>query len=154
MLPRRTFAIATAAAVAAATILAGCQPGTAPAAPGAAQNSDAPDNALASLAGEYRVADIDGREISGGIGVALSVSDTEMWFEPRCAGYAWNYTLSGTDLTANRAGDPAAPTCDIAVHPEEQRLAAALDAVDQASRTPSNGIALTGGGHSVTLYSQ
>ena len=49
---------------------------------------------------------------------------------------------------------PGGATCRIAVHPEQQRLATALDAVTSAVRTPSNGIELTGGGHSVTLYSQ
>ena len=124
-----------------------------------------PDTTLATLAGEYRVAAIDGTGIGGGIGLALTVTDTLIWFDPRCAGFNWTYTLSDGALVTDRpqkprppgaplvAGPRAAP-CRIAVHPEQQRLATALDAVTQARRTPSNGIELSGGGHSVTLFSQ
>lgn len=159
--------------------LAACQPAGGPqeieptpspspaAASGAAPkpSGDAPDLALASLAGEYRVAGIDGTEVGGGIGLALTITDTLIWFEPRCAGFSWTYTYSGGDLATDRPQKPRPPggalvagpmgaTCRIAVHPEQQRLAAALDAVTAARRTPSNAIELTGGGHSVTLYSQ
>jgi hypothetical protein len=46
------------------------------------------------------------------------------------------------------------PTCRIAVHPEQRRLADALDGVIEARRTPSNGIELRGEEHSVLLYTQ
>lgn len=121
--------------------------------------------APASLTGEYRVAAIDGVEIGGGIGLALTVTDKLIWFDPRCAGFTWTYTLLHGKLNTDRAQKPRPPggslvaganaaTCRIAVHPEQQRLATALDNVTSAWRTPSNGIKLTGGGHSVTLYSQ
>jgi hypothetical protein len=149
----------------AALALAGCQPkADALAGPPLPQEEQAV-SALASLAGEYRVAGIDGTEVGGGIGLALSVTDTLIWFDPRCAGFSWTYTYSGGRLTTDRPQKPRSPgaplvagpgaaTCRIAVHPEQQRLATALDAVTSARRTPSNGIELTGGGHSVTLYSQ
>jgi hypothetical protein len=115
--------------------------------------------------GHYRVAGIDGSEVAGEIGIALTVTERMLAFEPSCAGFRWTYTYAegalatdrpqkvpapGAPLTARRM----APVCRIAVHPEQERLARALDAVTQARRTPSNAIALTGGGHSVTLYSQ
>ena len=150
------------------TLLAGaalpaCQPVESP--PGPAQPSGTTAPAPASLAGEYRVAGVDGTEVGGNIGIALSITDKTIWFEPRCAGFNWTYTYSDGVLATDRpqkprktdeglvAGVPA-PTCRIAVHPEQQRLATALDTVTRAERTPSNGIELTGGGHSVTLYSQ
>ncbi|RIV80291.1 hypothetical protein [Pelagerythrobacter aerophilus] len=108
--------------------------------------------APASLIGEYRVAGIDGTEVGGQIGIALSVTETNIFYDPRCAGFDWTYTYEGGALTTERPADRA--VCEIAVHPEQQRLAAALDAVTQAERTPSNGIELSGGGHSVTLFSQ
>lgn len=159
--------------IGAATLLAACQPVEGPVTaadsavtqPPTQAKGDAPDMTVASLAGEYRVAGIDGTEVGGGIGIALTVTDKLIWFDPRCAGFNWTYTYRGGALSTDRpqkprpAGGPLlagpmGPTCRIAVHPEQQRLAAALDAVTQARRTPSNGIELSGGGHSVTLYSQ
>lgn len=161
-----TFAIF--GVVAAAAMASGCQPAEGPA---SAEQSSAPAPApatmpaLASLAGEYRVAGIDGTEVGGGIGLALSVTDTLMWFDPRCAGFNWTYTFKDGALHTDRPQKPRPPggplvagpgrhVCAIAVHPEQVRLAKALDAVTAARRTPSNGIELTGGGHSVSLYSQ
>lgn len=109
-------------------------------------------NAPASLVGEYRVAGIDGTEVGGQIGIALSITEGNIFYDPRCAGLEWTYTYGNGALTTERPAD--APVCEIAVHPEKQRLAVALDAVTRAERTPSNGIELTGGGHSVTLFSQ
>lgn len=124
-----------------------------------------PNPAPVVLTGEYRVAAIDGQEVGGGIGIALTVTDRMIWFDPRCAGFSWTYTYADGVLTTDRPEKPrtddgpyvarlARPTCRIAVHPEQQRLAQALDAVMYASKTQSNGVELKGGGHSVTLYSQ
>lgn len=159
--------------IGAAALVSACQPAEGPVAstdsavskPARESMGDAPDMALASLAGEYRVAGIDGTEVGGGIGIALTVTDKLIWFDPRCAGFNWTYTYAGGRLTTDRPQKPRTPgaplvaglggaTCRIGVHPEQQRLATALDAVTSAKRTPSNGIELTGGGHSVTLYSQ
>lgn len=147
-----------------ALALAACQP-PAPSEPatGAPQAEQVP--APETLTGEYQVAGIDGREVGGGIGIALSVTERAIAFQPRCAGFVWSYEYAAGALTTDRpqkpraAGEaltaaPPVPVCSIAVHPEQARLAKALDAVTAVRRTPSNGIELTGGGHSVTLYSQ
>jgi len=133
-----------------AALLAACQPVEAPAAPSSTETAQA--EAPASLIGEYRVAGIDGTEVGGNIGIGLSVTETNIFFEPRCAGFDWTYTYDSGALTTERPADR--PVCKIAVHSEQQRLAIALDAVTRAERTPANGIELTGGGHSVTLFSQ
>lgn len=156
--------------IAASVLLAACQPvEDMPDASGsqaaASQMGDAPGMELASLIGEYRVAGIDGTEVGGGIGIALTVTDKMIWFDPRCAGFSWTYTFQGGVLGTDRpqkprpaggplVAGPTVPTCRIAVHPEQQRLAAALDAVTAARRTMSGGIELSGNGHSVMLYSQ
>ncbi|WP_374406756.1 hypothetical protein [Pelagerythrobacter sp.] len=130
--------------------LAACQTASGDTAP----ETEAPDTAEApaSLVGEYRVAGIDGTEVGGQIGIALSIEDERIHFEPRCAGFDWTYTYDGGALATDRPANR--PTCRIAVHPEQQRLATALDAVTTARRTPSNGVELSGGGHGVTLFSQ
>ena len=118
-----------------------------------------------TLVGQYRVAAIDGSEVGGGISIALAITDTLIAFAPRCAGFGWTYSYDDGVLATDRPqkprnpdapfeARPAAPVCRIAVHPEQERLARALDAVTQARRIPANGIELIGGGHSVTLYSQ
>ena len=160
--------------MAAAAVLSACQPTKGPVTsadsavspPPANHRGDAPDlTAPASLDGEYRVAGIDGTEVGGGIGIALTVTDKLIWFDPRCAGFNWTYTYSNGVIATDRpqkprppgapfVAGPGAATCRIGVHPEPQRLATALDAVTSAVRTPSNAIELSGGGHSVTLYSQ
>lgn len=138
-----------------AALLAACQQAEDPATTSAPAETPAETpqaEAPVSLVGEYRVAGIDGTEVGGNIGIGLSVTETNIFYDPRCAGFDWTYTYEGGSLTTERPADR--PVCRIAVHPEQQRLATALDAVTQAERTPSNGIELSGGGHSVTLFSQ
>lgn len=142
--------------------LASCQSTVSPAGkqPTADASSDA---APTTLTGEYRVAGIDGQEVSSGI--ALTVTATVIGFDPRCAGFTWTYTYGDGVLTTNRPEKPRSadgpdvarpmrPVCRIAVHPEQRSLANALDAVTKAARTPSNGIELSGAGRSVLLYTQ
>jgi hypothetical protein len=143
--------------------LAACMPSEplSGSASGAAVSEAAPE----ALAGQYRVAGIDGEEVSGGIGIALTITDAMIWFEPRCAGFSWTYSYADGALATDRPEKPRSddapyvaqrmrPTCRIAVHPEQRRLADALDGVIEARRTPSNGIELRGEEHSVLLYTQ
>ena len=149
--------------IAAVCVLPACQPaaedaqgslnGSTASAPSTADGPTTVDAAApASLVGDYRVAGIDGSEVGGQIGIALSVTEDAISYEPRCAGFAWTYRYDRGALATERPAD--APICEIAVDPELERLATALDAVTRAAGTPSNGIELTGKGHSVTLYSQ
>lgn len=150
-------------AIVAACLLAACQqPAEAP--PPAPTPSATPEPGLpapASLVGEYRVAGIDGAALDADFGIALSIDAGRVSFEPTCAGFVWSYAYSDGRLdierrqeALHRAGDPPAPVCAVAVAPEQRRLAAALDAVDRAGRTPANGIELSGNGRSVLLFSQ
>lgn len=162
----RTF---SAVIVALALPLTACQPVEPQSASepiSASAEADAP--APMALEGEYRVAAIDGQEVTGGIGLALTITDRQMWFEPRCAGFSWIYTYEDGALFTDRPQKPrvvdgklvpkrgamSAAVCRIAVHPEQQRLAKALDGVSGARVTPSNGLELTGEAHSVTLFTQ
>lgn len=123
-------------------------------------------SSIEALAGEYRVGGIDGKPLSGREGIAVSISDTQLSFEPACAGFVWRIAMVEGELRTFRPGDgnkdgeggfvatPTGPVCRIAVPPEKRALAEAIDAARQAVRTPSNGIELSGGGHSVTLFSQ
>lgn len=124
-------------------------PGSPPAAPVAAPAP--PVDAPASLVGEWRVAGIDNAEIDAPIGIALSIDAKTIAYDPRCAGFVWDYRYAAGALTPKRR---QRPICEIGYEPVLDRLAAALDAARAVRRTPSNGVELSGGGHSVLLFSQ
>lgn len=116
---------------------------------------------LGELAGEYRVAGIDGAEFNEVFGIGVSIAGSTMSFPPACAGFVWQVELQKGVLFTRRVGmdptepgKPPAPVCAVAVHPKQRQLAEALDAATSARRLPSNGILLSGGGRSALLFSQ
>ena len=118
--------------------------------------------AVGDLLGEYRVAGIDGTEVQGDMGIALSIDGPRLSYEPTCAGFVWDIRSESRRLSFERAKgfgperqpDGSFMACAVAVSPEQRRLAEAIDAARRAWRTPSNGILLEGGGRSVLLFSQ
>ena len=141
----------------AALIVSGCER-QAPAPPAVATGTSnpapapPPANAPLSLVGEWRVAGVDGAPIDAPIGIALSIDANSLGFDPRCAGFTWDYAYAVGQLTTKRRNHAA--VCEIGYDPVLDRLAAALSAVQSAKRTPANAIELSGDGHSVTLFSQ
>ena len=150
-------------------LLAACTPRSADRAPAAPAEAVAtapePASTLApvtSLAGEWRVAGIDGADFNEPYGLALSGNAQELWWEPRCARVARSYRIDG--LTARFAppiGTPPAssdgptpPVCAIGLPPRLAEVTRALDAADTIGRTASNGVEISGGGHSLLLFSQ
>ena len=124
-----------------------------------------PDPALApvrSLAGEWRVAGIDGHEIDGPVGIALRGDSREIWWEPRCAGYARSYAIRGSRISTGhyigfkppRPGDPPLLICLIAPPPQIGPVFEALTSATAIARTSNNGVEISGGGHSLLLFSQ
>jgi hypothetical protein len=121
-----------------------------------------PLSAVGDLLGEYRVAGIDGTEVQGDIGIALSIDGTRLSYEPICAGFVWDIKPEGSGLRFERAKgfgpeqqpDGSSMACAVAVSPEQRRLAEAIDAARHAWRTPSNGILLEGSRRSVLMFSQ
>ena len=113
--------------------------------------------ATGDLLGEYRVAGVDGAELAGAIGIAVSIDGPVLSYEPTCAGFVWNIAEQdgGFSFTrANRQPDGTVVACAVAIAPEQQRLGEAIDAARHAWRTPANGILLEGGGRSALLFSQ
>lgn len=150
-------------------VLAGCQPPQAadpapsePAPTQAAPPVPAPAPALpapATLAGEWRVAGIDGREFNESYGLALSADQGAIWWEPRCAGVVRSYRITGGQVRFAALGSPTPaatppPVCAIGLPPRLAEVVRALDAATTIARTPANGIELRGGGHSLVLFSQ
>lgn len=122
--------------------------------PAASPTLPAPD----TLIGEYRVAGIDGEELNADFGIALSIDEGHVSFEPTCAGFVWSYAYRDGALEIERRQEkiahPPPPVCAIAIHPLQRQLGEALEAVNRAGRTPANGIELSGNGRSVLLFSQ
>ena len=124
------------------------------------------DTALSSsvidLAGEWRVAGIDGESFDEPYGLALRADGAEIWWEPRCAGIIRSYTIKGTAFaTAPRTSEPPAdtrspqrPVCAIGLPPRLGDVRDVLDGAETIQRTSANGIRISGGGRSLTLFSQ
>ena len=119
----------------------------------AATPDPAPTNAPASLIGEWRVAGIDGQPLDGPIGLAVSIDDRSISAEPPCAGFVWNYRYTAGSLEIlSRPEKKLPPGCTVA--PQQTALDRAISAATRADRTPANGVELSGGGHSLLLFSQ
>ena len=120
--------------------------------------------AAVDLAGEWRVAGIDGKDFNEPYGLALSADASEIWWEPRCAGVGRGYTISGNAIrfgwAASRGPEPqpgpanAPEGCAIGLPERLADVMLALDSAERIERTPSNGVEISGGGHSLLLFSQ
>ena len=113
-----------------------------------------------SLAGDWRVAGIDGREFNESYGLALKGGRERLWWEPLCALQARRYRIEGAEVRFTSAfpppgrGDPPPLICLIAPPARLTDVMRALDAAQTIERTPQNGILIAGGGHSLLLFSQ
>lgn len=127
--------------------------------PGPQRPVEAPAQ-VSSLAGEWRVAGIDGDSLDEPVALALTGDDDQLWWEPRCAGMARNYRIEshwisfGSSLPPIPAGSPTPSVCGIGVSPRIRDVFRALDDAVSVARTPNNGIVISGPRHSLTLFSQ
>jgi hypothetical protein len=106
---------------------------------------------LSTLEGEYRVAGVDGGDIDLPHGISASISEDRIAVSSQCVEMAWSYRFEGDQLSTE-----AIPlvTCDRARYPEEEAIDAAFTSAREVERTTSNGLRFSGGGRSVTLFSQ
>jgi hypothetical protein len=113
-------------------------------------------NAEVVLAGAWRVAGIDAKPLEADYGIALSASDHYIWWEPGCAGQGRFFTVTGNRFRHVPTPDPtiAQRLCEIAPPLELAAIWRAIEHADRIERTPQNGILISGGGHSVLLFSQ
>ncbi|HZV84304.1 MAG TPA: hypothetical protein VFF48_04880 [Brevundimonas sp.] len=115
---------------------------------------------VGSLAGSWRIAGIDGAPLDEPVGLALTGDERQLWWEPRCAGAARDYSIEGSRISfastqgPRPAGAPTPPVCAIGLPPRLGDVMRALDGATSISRTPSNGVLIAGPRHSLTLYSQ
>ena len=129
-------------------------PAPAPTAPSLTAPDEADSSLIATseaLAGEYRVAGIDGTDVNLPHGITASITADRIDVQSDCIRFAWSYRFEDRLLVTEQA--PVA-TCRRALFPEERALSEAVEAADLVRRTPANGIELSGSGRSVTLFSQ
>jgi hypothetical protein len=119
-----------------------------------------PRSQVATLEGAWRVAGIDGAEFNEPYGLALTGSAEELWWDPRCAWIVRSYRIDGDNiafdppLNAPRPGEATPPVCTVAPPPRIAEVTRALDDATSVARTEQNGVLISGGGHSVLLFSQ
>ena len=104
------------------------------------------------LPGEYRVAGIDGREVSLGHAITLTITPDTIGFVSQCIRGTWAVYLEGERIAVGES--TGEPVCERGHYPEEDALYDALPRVVGAVRTADNAVVLTGGGHRITLFSQ
>lgn len=134
--------------------------------PDAAARSGAKSK-VATLSGEWRVAAIDGISYDESVGLALSADAEEIWWEPRCAAIVHPYRIEGfvfrarniAPSPASTAGPdglprPAPLICTIGPLPHVAEVSRAIRKATRIERTEQNGVLLSGGGHSLLLFSQ
>ena len=104
------------------------------------------------LPGEYRVAGIDGREVSLGYAITLTITPDMIGFVSQCIRGTWSVHLEGESIAVGES--TGEPVCERMHYAEEDALYDALPRVVGAVRTADNAVVLTGGGHRITLFSQ
>jgi len=107
--------------------------------------------APAAIAGEYRLAGVDGSATDLPHAITVSIDDQRIRYVSHCVTGAWDYGFDG-DRVATRA--VVETVCDRGRYPEEIALDEAFGAGGTFRRTPANAVEFTGGGHTVTLFSQ
>ncbi len=138
--------------IACSAALAACQPVPNPAASGGPVTG-----AVATLAGEWRVAAIDGQDFDDPHVLALRGDAERLWWDPICAAQVRRYRIDGSRIALSSAYTrETAPQviCLIAPPARLAEVMRALDAAETVARTPENGILISGGGRSVLLFSQ
>ena len=70
----------------------------------------------------------------------------------QCVTQRWTYRYVARSLCA--PSPIIEPVCDRGRYPEEEAIGAVFDDPQEVMRTPANGIYISGGGQSITLFSQ
>lgn len=133
------------------------QTGASPARPATSrdnpQASADPGRTPATLAGEWRVAGIDGGQFDEPYGIALSADEEEIWWSPRCAGQSVRYRIEAARFVVVETPTPT-EVCEIGLPARLPEVIDAIRASERIERTPANGIELSGNGRSLTLFGQ
>ena len=106
----------------------------------------------ASLAGEYRVADVAGQAVDLPYGITASITSDRIHLTADCVNVEWGYAMDADgSLSTLRV-----PTegCARGLNPIEEALVEAFDGLEQVSRNSANGYEFSGRGPTATLFTQ
>ena len=112
-----------------------------------------PLGGLRELAGEWRLAGVDGQDLNQPEGIAVSIEGATMQATAGCVRWQWAITLDQGAFSA-RPVPLAEPSCARGLTASERTMADAITGASEARRLPSMGVELSGGGRSVVLFSQ
>lgn len=132
-------------------VSASADPAAPSASPPAPTVSGGAIEATIALPGEYRVAGVRDAGIDHPYAITASITADRIHVTADCLNFAWRYTVQGANIATERV---AVEGCARGLTAAEEAVVAAFDAATVAMRTPANAIELSGGRHSVTLFSQ
>ncbi len=101
--------------------------------------------------GEYRVAGADGAEINLPHAITLTITPLEIRLASQCFTPRWRWRYVGEALETERIPEAM---CERTRYPAELAAEAVFEQPDSIERTPANGIEISGGSHSLLLFSQ
>ena len=105
-----------------------------------------------SLAGEYRIAGVDGRDIDLPHGITARIDDTGIIVESGCVMMSWVWFFEDGRLVTEQLFPRE--SCGRKLLPEEEAIAAAFNGATHVARTPANGIEFAGENGAVLLFGQ
>ena len=111
---------------------------------------------VTTLAGKWRVTAVDDVSVDSSLGLTLRADARRIWWEPSCAGMVRYYRLIKARVHVSGYPRNEAPTiiCPLAPPREMVGVFAAIDSATKVRRTSGTSVELSGGGHSLLLFSQ
>lgn len=106
---------------------------------------------MLDLAGEYRVAGVNGADVNQPYAITASISAERIHVVADCINLAWRYEQQGDTVSTERV---AVEGCGRGLTVAEEAVTAAFDSARTVARTPGNALEFRGPGHAVTLFSQ
>lgn len=100
--------------------------------------------------GEYRVAGADGADINLAHAITLTITPDEIRLASQCFTPRWTWRYAGEVLETARIPEAM---CERTRYPAELAAEAVFAQPENIERTPANGIEISGGGHSLLLFS-
>ena len=146
----RLFALSAVAALSACTPVTSAEQPAVPV--------DTPTGLNASdIAGEWRVAGVNGGEVNQSNGITASITDKTILINSGCVNMVYSYTLSNGTFSAalgQDVGGKPVMSCMRGLSDTENAIGDAIQKADTAKKDASNALVLSGGGTSLSLYTQ
>lgn len=108
--------------------------------------------AVATLAGSWRVAELDGEPFENFVTLELYANSRLLYWEPTCAGLERRYAIEGREFSAMQTpSDGPRIVCDIGLPERIEDVFAAIDEADRIQPADGGGVMLSGLRRSVLL---